>query len=74
MSNVERYIAAMAKSSKSHLCKHCKHSIPSCDSKIIAFGNGKGDDNIIMCDNYSPKDDKDTITIEISIDKDFINS
>lgn len=36
-----------------NLCELCENDIATCNSNPI-FGNGRGNDNVIDCNNYSP--------------------
>lgn len=40
---------------KIHLCDSCLNSFPECSPKIIEFGEGKGNDNIVKCSDYSER-------------------
>jgi len=35
-----------------HLCDTCSKEFATCDSKILEYGNGVGNDNVIRCDGY----------------------
>ena len=36
-----------------NLCDYCKNEYPSCHAKNIKFSGGKGNDNIVKCDNFA---------------------
>ena len=37
---------------ETHLCNNCEFLFPECNGNDIVFGNGKGNDNVVMCDCY----------------------
>lgn len=37
---------------KTHLCKNCMNNFAECKAKDIIWGNGVGNDNVVMCDCY----------------------
>lgn len=49
------------KDTKIHLCDTCKRSseFPECLNDGIEFGDGHGNDNIIVCDNYEQDGEND---------------
>lgn len=46
---------------KIHLCDSCTHYYPECDAENVTFGIGKGDDNVIECNDYN-QGDKECVT------------
>ena len=44
------------KGNKVNLCDSCRLDYPTCPTTVqdVAFGNGKGNDNVCMCPNYIP--------------------
>lgn len=44
------------KGNKVNLCDSCRLNYPTCPPKFqdIAFGDGKGNDNVCMCSSYIP--------------------
>jgi len=39
-----------------HLCLLCSKAFPICDAKKVAFGSCVGNDNVIECDGYAPRE------------------
>jgi hypothetical protein len=33
-----------------NLCDFCLNNFPTCEPKVIGFGEGKGSDNVVECD------------------------
>ena len=67
MTELKCFIVALAKDSKSNLCDNCCQEIATCKNIIIGFGDGAGNDNIIMCSDFNAKDRKDIIQGEVHI-------
>jgi len=44
----------IAKNNEINLCDTCEHMFPSCNSRNIIFGTGKGNDNVAACSIYKP--------------------
>jgi len=43
--------------SKINLCRVCKKCIASCEAKNVEFGDGKGNDNVYLCDSFDRIDE-----------------
>lgn len=56
----EKCIVTHAKSSTENLCDTCKKSIPTCDADegLVEYGDGRGNDNIVACGGYDPREVK----------------
>jgi hypothetical protein len=69
MKEVKSYGVAITKDSKSNLCDDCRKNFATCNSEIIGWGNGKGNDNVIMCIGYEQieKSSEKIIATEIHI-------
>lgn len=48
----------MAHCNKLNICTSCIYFYPNCDAESIVFGSGKGNDNIIECDNFNQGDNE----------------
>lgn len=41
-------------SSNLHLCDSCCLDFPTCPGKILVWGDGVGNDNVVACASYEP--------------------
>lgn len=48
-------IASKADNSKVNMCDFCQKSFAWCDSELIEFGDGKGNDNVVVCSEYTAR-------------------
>lgn len=39
-----------------NMCDFCEYKFPECNPKTIAYGNGKGNDNVIRCSCFKLED------------------
>lgn len=44
--------ASKADNSKVHMCNYCSNEYPTCNPELIEFGDGIGNDNVIVCSSY----------------------
>lgn len=47
--------ASKATNSKVNMCDSCMHRFSDCKQDLIEFGDGIGNDNVIVCSSYMPQ-------------------
>lgn len=47
--------ASKSEDSKLNMCDSCRNSPAECEQKLIEFGDGFGDDNVVVCSSYMVK-------------------
>ena len=52
------------KNKRNNLCDSCNNCFADCKSEDLVFGNGVGNDNVIVCDAYASKTHIDGVFVE----------
>lgn len=47
--------ASKATNNKINMCNTCVHCFSNCKQDLIEFGDGIGNDNVIVCSSYMPQ-------------------